>query len=230
MKATKSASPQRTRRGSAKPLRKGGGGTPGPTGKLTKEERDPLLLQAIDAFDHQTKLGRVEPGFSFDEWRRNMVFDRVACGGISKINRSHWRDVMALFLELAGREDDAFKLLNKTGVKGYRPVDGNDTWESCETYVHQIRQALADHSQAVVTHEKGHIYEGWILTAARQRNSKDKLTMDTLAERLDPKTLCGLLSHLNNHIRLREGRADPDRRAARVYPKKPDPGEMDDPF
>ena len=54
--------------------------------------------------------------------------------------------------------------------------------------------------------------------------------MATLAERLDPETLCGLLSHLRTHIALREGRANPDLRAKRTYPKPADPGEMDDPF
>ncbi len=54
--------------------------------------------------------------------------------------------------------------------------------------------------------------------------------MATLAERLDPRTLHGLLSHVRNHIALREGRAVPKRRAKRVYPKRPDPGEIDDRF
>lgn len=170
---------------------------------------------------------------SFDEWRREMVFERVACAGISKINRSHWREVMALFLELAGREDDAFKLLTETGVKSYRPVDNNDTWETCETYVALIRQALQDHATVPVDglqEGKRHIHAGWLITAARQREGKPTLTLETLAERLDPQTLHGLLSHLRNHIALREGRAVPERRAKRIYPKPSDPGQMDDPF
>jgi hypothetical protein len=53
-----------------------------------------------------------------------------------------------------------------------------------------------------------------------------------MAERLDPQTLAGLLSHRRDHIALREGR-DTDRRAKRVYPKPSDPGSMHedaDPF
>lgn len=166
---------------------------------------------------------------SFDDWRRDMVMDRVGLPGISKINRSHWRDVMALFLELSGHEDKAFELLNKTGVKSYRPVDQNDTWESSETYVALIGEALANHAQVAVAHPKGHIHAGWFVAAARQRTGKPTLTLATLAERVDPSTLHGLLSHLRNHIALREGRAT-DRREKRSYPKKADPGEMEPPF
>lgn len=230
--SAKSTAPQRSRRPSAKPLQKGGG-TPGPTGKLTKEERDPLLLQAKDAFEIQTRHGRVEPGMSFDEWRRDMVFDAVGLPGISKINRSHWKSVMALFLKLSDREDEALKLELKTGVKSYRPVNQGDIWESCETYVALIKQALADHASvpaASLPHPKGHIRMGWLLTAARQRTGKPTLILDTLAERLDPETLCGLLAHLRNHISEREGRADHGKRSERVYPKKPDPGEMAEDF
>ena len=67
---------------------------------------------------------------------------------------------------------------------------------------------------------------GWLLTAARQRTGKPTLTMETLAERLDPQTLFGLLCHLKDHISLREGRAVPERRAKRIYPKKADPGDF----
>ncbi len=213
---------------SAKPLRRGG--TPGLAGRLTPEESRNLVLEAKDAFAYQTSLGRIEPGMSFDEWRRDMVMDRVGKEGISKLVRAEWPPVKILFLELAGREDEALKLSLKTGVKTYRPVDGNDTWESCEQYVALIRQKLAAHAAVTITHEKGHIHEGWFLVCARQRTGKPTLTMATLAERLDPQTLHGLLSHLGNHIATREGRADPKLRKKRVYPKKADPGEMDPPF
>ncbi|MFT3992033.1 MAG: hypothetical protein QM680_11545 [Luteolibacter sp.] len=68
-----------------------------------------------------------------------------------------------------------------------------------------------------------------VIAVAAQRTRKPTLTMDTLAERLDPKTLKGLLSHLVNHIATRGGRAT-DRRSKRQYPKKADPGEMAEPF
>lgn len=216
------------RKPSARPAQKRG--TPGETGHLTREETTNLVLQAQEAFNYQTALGRIEPGTKFDAWRRDQVEDRVGKAGISKINRDDWKNVKALFLELSGREDEAFALLNATGVKSYRPVDGDDTWETCETYVFQIRQALENHAKAVATHPKGHLNTGWFLTAARQRTGKPTLNMDTLAERLDPETLSGLRDHLVSHINLREGRAVPERRAERVYPKPADPGEMDEPF
>lgn len=223
---TKTNLPQPTRSPSAKPVQKRG--TPGAKGHLTREETTNLVLQAREAFDHQNRLGRIEPGQSFDDWRHDQVMDAVGVPGISKIARSEWRKVKAHFLALSGRDDEAFKLLNQTGVKTYRPASPDDTWESSEAYVAHIRTALANHAQATVTHPKGHIHAGWFLAAARQRTGKPTLILDTLAERLDAETLCGLLSHLRNHIATREGRADTDRRAPRSYPKKSDPGDFED--
>ena len=197
---------------------------------LTREETQNLLLQAKDAFDYQTKLRRVEPGENFNDWRRDQVMDRVGKPGISKIARGDWKNVKALFLELSGREDEAFKLLIQTGVKSYRPVDGNDTWETCEQYAAIVTTCLAEHLAVAVTHPKGHLHAGWFLSAARQRTGKPSLTLATIAERLDPSTLHGLLSHLRNHIATREGRAKPERRAKRIYPKKQNPGEMAEDF
>lgn len=208
-------------------------GSPGANGRLTREETTPLILQAREAFDYQSVLGRVEPGAKFDDWRRDQVMNAVGKPGISKIIRDEWRTVMAHFLILSGREDQAFTLLQKTGTKSYRPASPSDTWESSESYLSLIRQALAKH--AIFPAErlrggKGHIHSGWLLSAARQRTGKPTLTLETLAERLDPETLAGLLSHLQSHINLREGRADLDRRKPRTYPKSSHSVGSDNPF
>lgn len=206
-------------------------GTPGENGRLTAAETRNLILQAQEAFNYQTVLHQIEPGTKFDDWRRDQVQDSVGKPGLSKIDRADWRTVKAHFLTLSGREDEAFLLLNKTGLKSYRPTTGADTWETCETYVAQIHAALAAHAQfpaESIVGDKGHIHAGWFLAAARQRTGKPTLTLATLAERLDPKTLSGLRDHLVSHINLREGRANPERRAKRVYPSKPDPDG--DPF
>ncbi len=224
-KTTKPTSPRAARKTPAKTVRKSTS-----TSLISREETTNLVLQAQEAFHYQTVLGNIEPGTNVNDWRRDQVMDAVGKAGVSKIARPDWKTVKAHFLNLSGREDEALELLMTTGVKSYRPVDGADTWESCEDYAALVRRKLADHATAVVKHEKGHLHEGWFLTAARQRTRKPELTMLTLAERLDPKTLHGLLSHLGNHIALREGRAVPDRRKKRVYPKPADPGEMDDPF
>lgn len=230
-------------------------GTPGDHGNLSREEKTNLLLQAKDAYNHQQKLNRIEPGTTFDEWRRDMIMDRVSKGGISKLVRSEFRDVKALFLELSGREDEAFELLNKTGVKSYRPKSKHDTWETSETYVHLIMVEINTHGYLAATSlediargcpnstpfnfesppnwfsklkaskdaidrsGKGPITTAWLLAAARQRTGKPSLTINTMAERLDPQTLCGLLAHVRNHISLREGRADRDRRSPRSTKK-----------
>jgi hypothetical protein len=203
---------------------------PRKTGSLSRPETTKLVMQAQEAFHYQTVLHNIEPGTKFDDWRRDQVMACVGLPGISKIGRSHFRAVLAHFLALSGRDDEAFELLNRTGKKRDH---GNpaDTHESAEAIVSHIRLALDNHAKAVVTDPKGHIHTGWFLACARQRTGKPTLTMATLAERLDPVTLTGLLSHLRNHISRREGREDTTRRKPRLYPKPADPGDFEsDPF
>ena len=217
-----------SRKPSAKPVQKSG--TPGETGNLSKPEITKLLLQAKEAWGYQLARKGIRPCCTFDNFRRDQVMAAVGLPGLSKLNRSHWRTVSAHFLTLAGREDEAFDLLQKTGDKTYRGTKPGDTWETAEAYVSHIRLALADHLGTALQPGSLHIEASWFLHAARQRTGKPTLTMETLAERLDPQILHGLLSHLRNHIALREGRAALDRRAVRQYPSKPDPGQIDDPF
>ncbi len=224
MKTTKPT----TRKPSARPVRKSG--TPGETGNLSNEEKTKLLLQAKEAWNYQIVAKCIPATTNFDEFRREQVQACVGLSGISKLNRSHWRTVSAHFLTLASCEDEAFELLNRTGEKTYRGSKQGDTWETAEVYVHQIQQALADHSTATLAIGMTRIEAAWFLHAARQRTRKPSLTMETLAERLDPQTLLGLLSHLRNHISRREGREVPELRSKRNYPAKPDSGQIDDPF
>jgi hypothetical protein len=226
---TKTTPKPRTCKPAAKPVQRHG--SPGATGRLTAAETRNLLLQAQEAFHHQTVLRQIEPGTTFDAWRRDQVQDICGKPGLSKIDRSDWRTVKAHFLTLSGREDEAFTLLNQTGTKAYRPTDSFDTWETCETYAALIHSALAAHADfppEKLTTSKGHIHTGWFLAAARQRTQKPTLTMATLAERLDPKTLHGLLSHLKNHIANREGRADKTLRSPRQT--QPLDTDSNDPF
>ena len=201
--------------------------TPAPSraiGSLTRPETTKLLMQAQEAFHYQTVLGNIEPGDTFDAWRRDQVMDSVGRSGISKIGRSHWRTVYAHFLTLAGRDDEALAALLATGPKR---DNGNpdDNHETSEALVATIREALTIHSRASLPNGATHIHPGWLIACARQRTGKATLTLDTMAVRLDPATLVGLLSHLRNHIARREGR-ETARRAARKYPSKPDAGAM----
>lgn len=226
MKTTDSKSPvQGRRKGAAKAVQKSRA-----AGSLSRQETTNLVMTAQEAFNYQIALRNIEPGTRFDDWRRDQVMDAVGLAGISKIGRSHFRAVKAHFLTLAGRDDEAFMLLNQTGQKRDHG-DPTDTHESAEAIVAKIREALANHATvpaASLQTGKGHIHAGWFIAAARQRTGKPTLGMDTLAERLDPGTLIGLLAHLRNHISRREGREDEIRRKVRQYPKKPDPGQMDE--
>lgn len=189
-------------------------------GSLSHAETTPLLLQAKEAYDYQLALKRVEPGMSFDEWRRDQVMDTVGREGISKIDRSQWTDVMVHFLILTGKEEEAFKLQLKSGTKTYRPQGEDDTHESCRQYVHLIRKAIDEHLVKELPEGAEHIREPWLLAAARPRSKKPGLTMENMADRLDPKTLRGLLAHVNTHIAKREGR-EPEKRKPRRYARKP---------
>ena len=189
-------------------------------------------MQAQDAFHYQTALGKIDAGTTFDSWRRDQVMLSVGLPGISKIGRSQWRTVYAHFLTLSGRDDDAYAALTATGPKrDHGP--SSDNYESSEALVHKMREAIANHARQTLKPGTDHIHPGWLLAAARQRSGKATLTWDTMAERLDPVTLVGLLSHLRNHIARREGR-ESDRRIKRSYPPKSDPGSMheddSDPF
>jgi len=218
---TKKTAPSITRKPRAKPPQKAASKA---VGKLTRPEMTNLILQAQEAFNYQIAIKAIPPETDFNEWRRAEVMSAVGLAGLSKISRSHWRTVKAHFLCHSGHDAEAFELLTKTGEKTYRPIGGGDTWETSEAFAALIVQELAVHAANVVKHEKGHIREGWILETARQRTGKPTLTLATLAERLDPGTLHGLLAHLRNHIARREGRDDADKRKPRRYPKPADPG------
>ena len=194
------------------------------TGSLTRQETTKLVMQAQEAFHYQTSLGNIEPGDTFDAWRRDQVMDSVERPGISKIGRSQWRTVYAHFLKLAGRDDEALAALLATGSKRDHG-DPSDNYETAEALVAKIREALTIHSRVSLPNGATHIHPGWLIACARQRTGKATLTLDTMAERLDPVTLVGLLSHLRNHIARREGR-ETDRRKVRKYPRKPDAGSM----
>lgn len=230
IKIKKPPAPRATRKAPAKRPQ-----TSNATGSLTRTETTKLVMQAQEAYHYQTALGNIEPGDQFDSWRRDQVMDSVNRPGISKIGRSQWRTVYSHFLKLAGRDDEALSALMTTGSKRDHG-DPSDTYETAEALVAKIREALSAHLRTTVIDGATHIHVGWLIACARQRTGKSTLTLDTMAERLDPVTLVGLLSHLRNHIARREGR-ETDRRSARKYPCKPDAGSMhedcsdsDDPF
>lgn len=196
-------------------------------GTLSAPEVRKLVMQAKDAYATQLAQGRVEPGQSFDDWRHEQVFNVAGVDGLSKLSRSQFRAVLAHFLTLHGRDDEAFQVLAKTGKKRDHGPAG-ETYESAEAIVFRIREALAQHAEFPEESLDGErITEAWFLAAATQRTGKPSLTMEDLAARLSNATLIGLLAHVRNWISVREGRHDDARRSVRRYPQKPDPGDFD---
>jgi hypothetical protein len=113
---------------------------------------------------YQIALRNIPSDTNFDAWRRAQVEEETGLAGISKINRSHVKSVAAKFLELAGRDDEAYDKRVKSGQKTNHG-DPSDTYESSETYVALIREALAHHAtvpQEKLSGGKGHIHPGWL--------------------------------------------------------------------
>ena len=190
-----------------------------PAGALTAKEKQTLVLIARDAYRHQAGLGNLTPETTPDSFRHAEMYAHFG-GGVSTLQRADWRRAAAHFFTLAGKPEKALEMLTRSGQKSYRPAGPRDTWESCDSIVATMRQELASHASADLPPGMSPIREAWLVVAARQRTRKPTLSMESMAERLDPKTLVGLLSHLRHHIAIREGRP-PSSRTARTYPPRP---------
>jgi len=97
---------------------------------LTNSQKATLSMAARAAWDVQQKAGLADG--DFDTWRHEQT--EVACGidSLRDATNSHFRAIMAHFLRLAGREDEAAKLWAKTGrVAGSNEV--HDTHENRES-------------------------------------------------------------------------------------------------
>jgi len=200
-------------------------------GGLTREELVPLIMQAKEAHGYQIALKNIPADTREDDFRRDQVMATVGKAGTSKINRDDYNTVMIRFLELSGKEDEAFERRMKSGVKSYRPTGPDDTHESAAQASWLIQEELKRHATAELAEGADRIYPGWILAAARRRNGKPGLTLENLADRLDAKTLIGLLAHLKNATTVREGRARPESRKPRSKAsQKPCEIDSDEPF
>ena len=103
-----------------------------------------LAIAAGVAFKHQTGLGRVEPGQTFDEWRHEQVQDTVGKPGLRACTHGDFRPLLAWFQQLAGLEAESLATRLRTGrVKDHGPAD--DTHEARGKIVAEIRGRLTAH-------------------------------------------------------------------------------------
>lgn len=120
------------------------GYTHGPAGTMGPKEKQMLAIAASQAFKHQTSLGRVEPGQSFDDWRHDQVQDTVGKPGLRACSHGDFRPLLAWFQQLAGLDHKSLATRLRTG-----PVkdsgDPGDTHEARGKIVAEIRGRLAAH-------------------------------------------------------------------------------------
>lgn len=202
----------------AKPLRKGRKPRPA-AGIIGPAERSKLAQLSRAAYDHQIRLGTISALETPDTWRREIIAAHYSVPGVSHLPRALWRDAAALFLRLAGRDDEALAYLLKTG-RVHDGGDPTDTHEAREALAHNLRAELAAH--ALREAPGGHLDPAWLLTAARPRSGIEKITLENLHLKLSREKLFALLCHLRRHIAIREGRPYTPT-SPRLYPPKPDP-------
>jgi len=197
---------------SPRPLRASSG--PG----LSKLQKARISQVAREAFDHQDGLGLIEAeGASdsarFTAWRREEQIKAVRIESLTNCGNQHFRPLLAHFLCLAGRDDQAFKYQLKTGrVKDHGALD--DTVENRETQRTLIVQELTAHAAkcnpkaeawdptiaAKVTEKGGLICANYVIAIAKSKckgRSLDSLTATELRQ---------ILFTLRNRIAAREGR------------------------
>lgn len=115
-----------------------------PAGSMGSKEKQMLAIAAGVAFKHQSALGRVEPGQTFDEWRHEQVQDKVNKPGLRACSHGDFRPLLAWFQQLAGEDHKAFATRLRTGqVKDRGPA--GDTHEARGKIVAEIRGRLAAH-------------------------------------------------------------------------------------
>ncbi len=114
---------------------------------LTNPQKAQLSIAARDAYDVQSNHGLTE-GQTYDEWRHAET--KIACGKESfrDCTNKDFRSILARFYALAGREQDAAALWQKTGrVKGSEEL--NDTHENRELCKALIRDKIAASQGAI---------------------------------------------------------------------------------
>jgi hypothetical protein len=185
---------------------------------LSKLQKARISQVAREAFDHQDRLGLIETEGASDSarvtaWRRKEQIRAVRIESLTNCGNQHFRPLLAHFLCLAGRDDQAFNYQLKTGrVKDHGALD--DTHENRETQRTLIVQELTAHAAkcspgkegwdpiiaAKVTEKGGLICANYVIAIAKSKckgRSLDSLTATELRQ---------ILYTIRNRIAAREGR------------------------
>lgn len=191
---------------------------------LSLAQKARLNILAKEAFDQLDGMGLIEAaGRTKAErmkvWRHEEQFKAVRIYSLTNCQQKHFRPILAHFLALVGKEDKAFKTWTSTGkVKDRGEVA--DTHEARELWRYNIRKLLSEHERVVsqpataAEFQRGEIAMkkgGAIGMPYAVSEAHRKYPGVALAD-LTAAQLKIIHDHLNNRIRAREGRGNPQKR------------------
>jgi len=84
---------------------------------MCANEITPLVLEAKDAYAYQEALGNIDPGVTFEAWRREQCLEAVGKPGLSKCKSDDWQDLAAHFCVLAGKDAEALSAADQLAFK-----------------------------------------------------------------------------------------------------------------
>jgi hypothetical protein len=193
----------KTKPAAKKPAKKTTGKKAWFPGKMGKREIQPLVMAAREAYDYQSALGNIDPGHTFDAWRRDQVKSKVGRAGLTECSHDDFKPLMGHFQLLAGRDADALASFLSTGPATDTASPGDDL-ERRRQLAHGIMQILAEHialadisaadlaaktpdtaeyqklrarRAAILAHKDGAIREGYIVHLAKQKTRRPDLTL-----------------------------------------------------
>lgn len=125
---------------------------------LSNEQKAKLSIAARAAYEIQSEAGLVDA--PLDDWRRDQT--KIACGVASfrDATNTHFRSILAHFLRLSGRVEDAEKIWKTTGrVAGSNQI--GDTHENREVARAILTRLVAD--------SRGLISQGYVTAIAADK-------------------------------------------------------------
>ena len=117
---------------------------PRASGPLTHAEIKPLAIEAKRAFDIQKENDLLEPGETFDTWRRAQVLEATdgRAAGLSKACHGQWRAILQHFLALQGRDIESYQMGMRTGAAAIPQATPTETIEDREQAAHVLAETL----------------------------------------------------------------------------------------
>lgn len=155
------------------------------TKPLTNTQKAALAIAARAAFDLQNKLG-LTGDLNLADWRHEEC--KTACGlsSFRELTNTNFRSVMARFLALAGKPDEAKKMWAKTGR-----VQGSD--EHADT--HENREVAKAILRDLIASSQGRISDAYVAKIIRDKHPENTL------ENLPASALQKLIFTIQNRLK-----------------------------